>query len=133
MTTEQEIKALFERYLTAWNARDLATVADCYTEPSLFILPDASVPVQDNEAMINLLKLIFEGLEKEDFSHTEIEDVKACACGENLAVADASTVRRLRRDGSEIECIDAHYILRRTKDGWRFTTAVVCSAGWQKD
>ena len=120
----EDIQALFDRYLTAWNARDFGAVAECYTAPSLFVLPNASVSVPDQRAMIALLESIFEGLEADGFSHTKIDKIMACPRGDKLAIADAYGVRRLRGDGSEIEVIDAHYVLRRTDAGWQFTTAV---------
>ena len=120
----EDIQALFDRYLTAWNARDFETVAGCYTAPSLFVLPEASLSVLEQSAMIALLQNIFAGLEADGFSHTKIDKITACPHGDRLATADAFGVRRVRGDGSEIEVIDAHYVLRRTEAGWQFTTAV---------
>lgn len=127
---EQEIKALFTAYLAAWNARDFDAVAKCYTEPSLFVLPDATVPIADHAAMIALLERIFAGLEADGFSHTEIDKISIQPRGDTLATADAYTVRRLRGDGTEVEVIDAHYVLRRGKTGWQFTTAVSLPHKW---
>jgi hypothetical protein len=49
-----------------------------------------------------------------------------------MAIADARNVRRLRRDGSAIEVIDGHYVLRKEGGVWRFTVTVLCAPGWQK-
>ncbi|MEQ8653741.1 MAG: hypothetical protein RIC87_14865 [Kiloniellales bacterium] len=58
--------------------------------------------------------------------------VTARSCGDGLAVLDASSVERLRKDGSVIESIDAHYILRKEADGaWRIATALVSAPGWR--
>ena len=127
---QQDIEALFDTYLSSWNARDFQRVAQCYTEPSLFVLPEASVPIADNAAMIALLERIFSGLEADGFSHTEIDDISICPRGDTLATADARGVRRLRGDGSEIEVIDAHYVLRRTEARWQFTAAVSLPHNW---
>lgn len=126
-----DVKELFERYLSAWNARDFPAVAACYAEPSLFILPDATVPVGDRGALVTLLENIFAGLDAAGFSHTEIGAITARACGENLAVVDATDVRRLRKDGSVLEVIDGHYIARRVEGVWYFTVATACAPGWK--
>lgn len=127
-----EINDLFQRYLTAWNQRDFAAVAQCFAAPSLFILPHTSVAVPDKSALISLLESIFAGLDAEGFSHTEIGDVRAQACGENLAVIDATDVRRLRKDGSVLEVIDGHYIARQIEGVWFFTVATACTPGWKR-
>ncbi|WP_282062661.1 DUF4440 domain-containing protein [Roseobacter litoralis] len=126
-----EIQDLFDRYLSAWNARDFHAVADCYAEPSLFILPHATVPIADKDALVALLGTIFDGLDAEGFSHTEIGALTARACGENLAVVDATDVRRLRKDGSVLEIIDGHYIARQVDGIWCFTVATACAPGWK--
>lgn len=126
---DTEIQALFDRYLNAWNGRDFEEVAECYAQPSLFVLPSVSVPVADKAAMIALLKSIFAGLENDGFSHTEIDSINATVRGDTLATADAYGVRRLRGDGTEIEVIDAHYVLRRGEGGWQFVTAVSLPEG----
>ena len=130
MPLQTDIDALFDRYLTAWNARDFDGVAACYTYPCLFVLPQASIPVADADAMVSLLTGLFAGLEENGFSHTEIGAVSATSCGDGLAVVDATDVRRLRHDGSVLEIIDGHYIARKEADGWRFNLAVSCTPGW---
>lgn len=121
---ENDIRDLFAKYLKAWNRRDFSIVAACYTEPGFFVLPNMSLTLEDASATISLLKKIFAGLDEEDFSHTEIDEISVNPHSEQLATADAYGVRRLRHDGSEIEVINAHYVLRRTDVGWQFTTAV---------
>lgn len=130
MNAETEIRSLFDRYLTAWNARDFENVAVCYSEPSLFILPAAAVPVADKAAMIALLGSIFAGLENDGFSHTEIDKIEVCPRGDTIATVDATGVRRLRKDGTAIEVIDAHYVLRRGDYGWQFATAATLPHHW---
>ena len=48
-----------------------------------------------------------------------------------MAIVDAKEVARVRKDGSLIEVIDGHYVVRKFDDGWRFTMAVSCTRGWQ--
>ena len=126
-----EVNELFQRYLSAWNERDFSAVANCFAEPSLFILPDASVPIPDKPALISALKSIFAGLDAKGFSHTEIGAVTARSCGDSLAIIDATDVRRLRHDGSVLEVIDGHYIARRIESVWYFTVATACTPGWK--
>ncbi len=77
-------------------------------------------------------KKVFAGLEVAGFSHSEVGPVTATPCGDGLAIVDAAKVRRLKADGSLLEEIDGHYVMRETDEGWRFTVAVVCAAGWRE-
>ena len=86
----------------------------------------------DRAALVGLLKMIFEGLDANDFSHTTIGSVVARACGEGLAVVDALDVRRLRNDGSLLEAIDGHYTMRHVDGEWQFATALACRQGWRQ-
>lgn len=125
-------KALFARYLEYWNARDVSATAACFTEPSMFVFPNGTIALPDHAALAALLKKVFIGLEAAGFSHSEVGSVTATPCGDGLAIVDASRVRRLKTDGSLLEEIDGHYVVRETDEGWRFTVAVVCAAGWRE-
>lgn len=131
MTLTTEIDTFFQRYLAAWNARDFDAIVKCYSEPCTFVFPDVTVTAADHAALRALLQKVFVTLEADDFSHTEIASVTARPCGETLAVVDATGVKRLRRDGSILEIIDAHYTTRKSEDAWVFVTALVCAPGWQ--
>ncbi|MEM7024645.1 MAG: nuclear transport factor 2 family protein [Pseudomonadota bacterium] len=129
---KSEVDELYARYLEAWNARDFEGVAACYTEPAMFVLPTGAVSLPDRPALVALLKKLFAGLEADGFSHSTIGAVGARACGEGLAIADARDVRRLRADGSTIEVIDGHYVLRKDEGSWLFMLVVTCTPGWQE-
>ena len=131
MTLQTDIQTLFQKYLTAWNARDFDAVADCYSFPCLFVLPNVSIPVPDAEAMKAMLQQLFTGLEDNGFDRTEIGNVTASACGHSLAIVDASEVKRLRADGTILETIDGHYVARLENGEWRFVSAVTCAPGWR--
>ena len=127
----REIEALYNRFLTAWNGRDFAGVANCFSEPAFYVLPAADVPLPDRATFAALLEKVFAGLEADGFSHTEVGSITARPCGADMAVVDAKDVARLRKDGSAIEVIDGHYVARKFDDGWRFTAAVTCAPGWR--
>lgn len=126
-----EVEELYARYLEVWNARDFEGVARCFSEPAMFVLPTAAVSLPDRAAVVALLQKVFAGLEANGFSHSTIGGVTARACGEGLAIVDARDVRRLRADGSAIEVIDGHCVLRKEQGAWMFTTVVTCAPGWQ--
>ncbi len=88
----------------------------------------------NREATLGLLKLVFEGLNAENFSHSRCyAAVDAKPCSDSTAFLDATAVDRVRHDGSLIESIDAHYVLRcRDDDSWRIAVAVVCQPGWRQ-
>jgi len=126
-----EAEALFHRYLRSWNGRDLPGVAACFAEPAMFITDEGAVALSDRTAVVALLERLLAGLDAAGFSHTTIGPVRALACGDNLAVVDAQDVRRLKGDGSLLESLDGHYVMRRTDDGWRFAVAMACEQGWR--
>lgn len=128
---QSEIETLYQKFLTRWNARDFAGVAECFSEPAMYVLPAATIPVPDRAAMVALLESLFARLEADGFSHTVIGEVSARSCSGTLAVVDAKDVARLRHDGSAIEVIDGHYIAAKSPDGWRFSVAMACDRGWQ--
>lgn len=125
------IQALYGKFLSAWNSRDFEGVANCFSEPAFYALPGMDIPISDRVSFVALLEKVFAGLEADGFSHTEVSEISARACGEQMAVVDAKSVARLRKDGSSIEVIDGHYVARNSDDGWRFTVAVTCTSGWQ--
>jgi uncharacterized protein (TIGR02246 family) len=130
-TPTEQIETLYQRYLNAWNSRDFKGVAACFSEPAFYALPGMDVSIPDRASFVALLEKVFAGLEADGFSHTEVGEISAQACSEQMAIVDAKAVARLRKDGSYIEVIDAHYVARQFDDGWRFTVAVTCNQGWQ--
>ncbi len=128
----KEIEELYRRYLSAWNGRDFQGVADCFSEPAFYALPGIDVTISDRSAFVALLEKVFAGLEADGFSHTEIGEISAQACSEQMAIVDVKSITRLRQDGSSIEVIDAHYVARYADGRWRFTAAVTCAPGWRE-
>ncbi|NKB54394.1 MAG: hypothetical protein GKR97_19675 [Rhizobiaceae bacterium] len=128
----KEAQNLFEKYLDCWNNRDLEGVASCFDEPSVFVLPSGAVPLPNRQALVSLLQNLFAGLEKAGFSHTTIGSIEAKLCGEDLAILDAANVDRIKHDGSLLERIDGHYVMRNCDGQWRLVVAVACTSGWQK-
>jgi|GEM_PF-1569149 len=126
-----EAEALFHRYLRCWNGRDLTGVAACFAEPAMFITDRSAVALPDRTAVVALLERLFAELDAAGFSRMTIGPVQALACGDSLAVVDALDVRRLNGDGSLLETVDGHYVMRRTDDGWRFAVAMACEQGWR--
>lgn len=132
-TIADELAARYRDYILAWNARDFEGLAAFYTEPSMFITPQALVPIADRAAMVALAQTIFERLEADSYSHSEIGPIVVRECDDGLAVMDIADVRRLRRDGSVIETIDPHYICQRVEGVWRFASVVSGRRGWRDD
>lgn len=126
-----EARALFDTYLSCWNDRNFEGIVQCFEEPATFVMPNGTFCLPDHQSLIALLKKVFADLEKENFSHSTVDEVNAKSCGNGLAVLDASGVKRLKHDGSLLEQIDGHYIIRKTEGGWQFSVAVVCQSGWQ--
>ena len=131
MTLQSDIEKLFETYLTAWNGRDFDAMAELFSEPAIYFFPTGPHPIPDRASLAATMKKVFEGLEAEDFSHTEIEAVTARQCNDTLAIVDLKNVARLRRDGTAIEVIDAVYICTLQDGAWKLSTAVGCWPGWR--
>ncbi|MCT8972845.1 YybH family protein [Microbaculum marinisediminis] len=127
-----EIQAFYDRYIAAWNARDFGAMADFHTEPALFMHSEKSFNLPDRAAKIAMLEDLFARLIDEGFSHSVYDTLTVRPSGEGMAIADARNIRRLRSDGSSIEVVDAHYVLRKEGGSWRFIVTVICSPGWRK-
>ncbi len=97
----------------------------------MVITHKGAVALPDRMAALTLLEQVFAELDAAGFSHTTIGPVHALACGDGLAVVDALDVRRLKGDGSVLETLDGHYVMRLTDDGWRFAMAMTCEPGWR--
>ncbi len=131
--TKEEATQFFEAYLAAWNAQDFTALCGFYAEPSMFVLSERSILMEDMNGALALMETVFARLNADDFGRSTYESLEAQGCAEGLAVLDVSNVMRLRKDGSLIEKIDAHYVLRHDPDGgWQITTAVVCTPGWRR-
>jgi len=130
---DQETLKLFDRYLTAWNARDFPGIADCFSEPAMFVLPGATVCLPDRAALVVMLGKLFDTLESQDFSHTTLGRISPRPSGEDMAIVDVRSVKRHRQDGSLLEEIDAHYIMKHEDGRWFLTVAVSCAPGWRAD
>ena len=130
---EQETQKLFDRYLKAWNARDFPGIADCFSEPAMFVLPGATVSLPDRATLVKMLTKLFETLENQGFSHTTLGRISPRPSGEDMAIVDVRSVQRHREDGTLLEEIDAHYVMKREDGGWLLTVAVSCAPGWRAD
>ena len=130
-TVNEEAQGLFKRYLECWNRRDLEGVAACFDEPSMFIVPSGAVSLPDRLALVAFLERMFQDLEAAGFSYTTIGSVGAVSCGNGLAVVDASDVQRIKIDGTVLEKIDGHYVMRNCDGAWRLIVATLCVNGWR--
>lgn len=119
-----EVAVLFDRYLRCWNDRDLDGVAGCFTEPALFVTPGVTIPLSDRAALVAMLRKLFDGLEQAGFSHTTLGTPVVRRHAATLALVDLPEVCRWKEDGTLLEEIDAHYVLRDTDEGWRLAVAV---------
>lgn len=126
-----DVTRFYETYITAWNARAFEDIADCYAEPSVFVLPQHTATLPDRSATVALMRQVFAELEASGFSHSEIGPTEVRTCGEGLAILDVQNVRRMHQDGSVLETIDAHYVVKRIDGKWQFAVTVVCDPGWR--
>lgn len=127
----KDAQALFARYLECWNRRDLVGAAACYDEPVMFISPTDTACLPDRKALSAFFETMFTSLEADGFSHSSIGTINATLCREGLATVDTTLVRRVRKDGSFIEELDAHYVMRKRDGEWRLSVAVSCVPGWR--
>ncbi len=133
MTIQSEIETLFDAYLSAWNSRDFDAMVAFFAEPMVYFLPGKTVVVPDRVALLEMLKGQFADLEREGFSHTEIEEVSARLCNETTAMVDLKNVARLRADGSAVDVLDAVYVCTKQADRWYLGGATVCQPGWNDE
>ncbi|TRD17342.1 YybH family protein [Palleronia caenipelagi] len=128
---ETEVAEFYATYLQRWNGRDFAGVADCYTEPAFFVQPDGDAVLSNRQVFTAFLESLFAKLEADGYSHSEIGEMTVTRCNDNLAILDVRDVRRLQKDGTPVDVMDAHYVLRRIDGQWKFATVVACAPGWR--
>jgi len=126
--TEEDAKDFYEAYLAAWNAQDLTATCGFYTEPAFFVLPERNVVLEDENATYGFLEEVFERLNEDRYQRSSYRSLRVRNCGEGLSLLDVGGIHRVRRDGSSIETIDCHYVVRHDEDGgWRIAVATICA------
>lgn len=121
-----QIRALFQRYIEAWNAADFACIANEVYHPPVYVYEAAAtseLPTAD--AIVTLLSGLRAGLDREGFTHSELVEVSHCDLGDGLAFASFHYRRFSSRDpelGKEV--LSSAYILRRYPEGWRLAAHV---------
>ena len=126
MELTQTLTALYRAYLEAWNGREFDRLANFFDEPSVIITPAGAASFASRAAYQAHQRQGFADYEARGYSHTVVGEITAAEVGEGLATLDAPLVCRMHADGSIMERRRAHYILRRTPDGWRFTAVASC-------
>lgn len=130
--TEEDAAEFYDAYLAAWNAQDLTALCGFYTEPAFFVLPERSIALEDENVTLGFLEQVFGRLNADDYLRSTYRSLSVQDCADGMAVLDVAGIERRRRDGSLIETVDAHYVLRHNEDGgWRMTVAVICAHGWK--
>lgn len=131
--TEDDAIEFYEAYLAAWNAQDLTALTGFYYEPGLFVQPGHTLVLGDLDETLGALERVFEKLREDDFGKSTYKSLEVKDCAEGLAVLDVAGIKRWRRDGSLMEEVDCHYVLRHEPEGgWRIAVVVVCRAGWRQ-
>lgn len=133
MTVENEIQALFDTYLRAWNARDFEGMAGLFTEPAVHVIPGGVTSFPDRAAVAANLKKRSAEMESNGFDHAKIEAVEVRQCDDATAMVDLRNIARLRADGSALDVLDAIYVCIKQDGNWRLSIAIRCWLNWKDD
>lgn len=126
MDLTQTLNAHYRAYLAAWNGREFERLAGFFDEPCMVAAAAGAVSFASHAAYEAHQRRAFAEVEARGYSHTIVEELAVTPLGPGLALMDAPDVRRMHRDGSIMERRRAHYVLRETPGGWRFTVVASC-------
>lgn len=129
MDLTQTLTAFYRVYLDAWNARQFEQLAACFDEPCIVIGPGGASCFSSQADYQSHQRAAFADNETRGYSHTAVGDLVVTPLGDGMALIDAPEVCRIHRDGSIMERRRAHYVLRHTAGGWRFTVVASAMAG----
>jgi hypothetical protein len=118
--THGEIRALFERYINAWNQGDLATIGgEVYRPPIQIFDAEQTQTLATPQDIVDLLAQLRVGLMEAGFSYSKLIDVSICDLGGGLAFASFK-YSRFDRDDKEMDAepLASAYVVRRYEDGW---------------
>ena len=121
MDMTQALTEHYRAYIEAWNGRDFESLAGFFDTPCMIVTPQGAESFASLAAYQARQRDSFAEYEARGYSHTVVGDVTVAPFGDGLALLDAPDVRRMHADGSIMERRNAHYVLRLTPDGWRFT------------
>lgn len=126
MELTQALTAFYRDYIDTWNGRRFGELAGKFDEPCIVITPGGAESFAARADYETRQRASFADYEARGYSHTTVGELSVTPMGDGMALLDAPDVCRMHRDGSIMERRRAHYVLRSTADGWRFT--VVASA-----
>lgn len=129
MDLTQELTAFYRAYLAAWNGREFDQLAAFFDEPCMVATANGGTSFSSRAAYQAHQRQAFAEIEARGYSHTTVGEITAAPLGPGLALLDVADVCRMHVDGSIMERRRAHYLLRLTPDGWRFTVVASCVVG----
>ncbi len=127
--TQEQIGALFERYINAWNQGDLATIGSDVYRPPIYIFDAEQTQILSTpQDIVDLLALLRVDLEKAGFHHSNLIDVSICDLGGGLAFASFKYTR-FDQDGKEMDAepLASAYVVRQYEDGWYLAGHIIQS------
>lgn len=122
----EQIEALFQRYINAWNTGDFACIANEVYHPPVYVYEaGATSELPTADAIVALLSGLRAELDQAGFTHSELVEVSHCDLGDGLAFASFHYRRFNSQDpDSGKEVLSSAYILRRYPEGWRLAAHV---------
>jgi hypothetical protein len=125
--TPAQIRALFERYMEAWNQGELMIIGSEIYRPPLYIFDAEQTQILSTaEDIAGLLSQVRSDLDASGFSHSELREVSVCELGGGLAFASFH-YSRYDQEGKPMDetVLSSAYIVRRSDDGWHLAAHVM--------
>jgi len=121
---EQDALVAYERYLAAFNARDVARAAHFYATPTMVVMQSGHLVLATGADVESRLATSLARLEDKGFASTSFGKRTLRAMNENVVLLSADFIRT-RTDGSTIEKVACTYVLSRGTSGWGVVTIIV--------
>lgn len=120
---KEDITALVQTYIEAFNRADFEACLQCYRLPFSFITGRGVSVLQHDEEFLTMWRQTHEQLCAAGYSHSVLREVHVRLLDENLALASV-LVARYGTDGAEMEISSGLYTLRKGREGWKLLTVV---------
>lgn len=118
---EDEVRATFDRFVTAQNAHDLKAVEALLLDSSNFLWVTRGTPVWGREAALKRFATLYEGTWRLD---PELSGMKVLAIGENVAQLYVPITFVIGPPGQAPQSTRflMNQVLIKSKDGWRISS-----------
>ena len=115
--TAQQARSAYDRYLAAFNARDLAVAAGFYRPPVMVLNAQGRRLLQSTAEAQRMLEASLARVDSRGFAASQIAHSTLHVLNERAVLLSAE-FQRLSHDGTPLETVACTYVLECDETGW---------------